>query len=62
MSYLSNEVNPTYSAVYQSDIVVTYTAKEKDIKPLGLKIERHLDGVDFNLDVIAPYKLIKTPP
>ena len=30
---MSNEVNPAYSAVFQSDIVATYEAKERAIKP-----------------------------
>ena len=41
---MSNEVNPAYSAVFQSDIVATYEAKERAIKPLGLSIERHEVG------------------
>ena len=31
---MSNEINLAYSAVYQSDIVATYEAKEKVIEPL----------------------------
>ena len=58
---MSNEVNPAYSAVFQSDIVATYEAKESAIKPLGLRIERHLDGVGFHTNVIAPYTVMKTP-
>ena len=34
---MSNEVNPAYSAVFQSDIVATYEANERAIKPLGLR-------------------------
>ena len=34
---MSNEVSPVYSAVFQSDIVATYAAKERAIKPLGLR-------------------------
>ena len=48
---MSNEVNPAYSAVFQSDIVATYEAKERAIKPLGLRIERHLDEVGFHTHV-----------
>ena len=59
---MSNEVNPAYSAVFQSDCVATYKAKERDIKPLGLGIERHLDEVGFHTHVIPPYKVMKTPP
>ena len=59
---MSNEVNPAYSAVFQSDIVATYEAKERAIKPLGIRIERHLDGVGFHTYVIAPYTVMKTPP
>ena len=59
---MSNEVNPAYSAVFQSDIVATYEAKEMAIKPLGLRIERHLDEVGFHTHVIAPYTVMKTPP
>ena len=59
---MSNEVNPAYSAVFQSDIVATYEAKERAIRPLGLRIERHLDGVGFHTHVIAPYTVMKTPP
>ena len=32
---MSNEVNPAYSSVFQSDFVATYEAKESVIKPLG---------------------------
>ena len=59
---MSNEVNPAYLAVFQSDIVATYEAKERAIKPLGLRIERHLDEVGFHTHVIAPYMVMKTPP
>ena len=59
---MSNEVNPAYSAVFQSDIVATYEAKERAIKPLGERIERHLDRVGFHTHVIAPYTVMKTPP
>ena len=47
---MCNEVNAAFSAVFQS-----YEVKEKAMKPLGLRIERHLD-------VTASYKLMKTPP
>ena len=59
---ISNEVNPAYSAVFQSDIVATYETKEKATKPLGLRIERHLDGVGFHTHVIALYTVMETPP
>ena len=59
---MSNEVNPAYSAVFQSDIVAIYEAKQRAIKPLGFRIERHLDGVGFHPHVIAPYTVMKTPP
>ena len=59
---MSNEVNPAYSAVFQSDIVATYEAKERAIKPLGLRIERHLDGVGFHTHIIAPYTVMNTRP
>ena len=36
--------------------------KERAIKPLGLRIEGHLDEVGFHIHVIAPYKVMKTPP
>ena len=45
--------------VFQSNIVATYAVKEKVIKPLGLRIERHLDKVDFHVHVISPYKVMK---
>ena len=59
---MSNDVNSTYSAVFQSDIIATYEAKEMAIKPLGLRIERHLDEVGFHTYVIAQYTVMKTPP
>ena len=55
---MSNEVNHAY--LY--NIMATYEAKENTIKPLGLGIERHLDGVGFHPYVIAPYKVMKTLP
>ena len=57
---MSNEVNPAYSAVLQSDIVATYEAKDRAIKPLGLRID--LDEVGFHTHVISPYTVMKTPP
>ena len=33
---MSNEVNSAYSAVFQSDIVATYEAKERAIKPVSV--------------------------
>ena len=59
---MSNEVNPAYSAVFQSNIVATYVAKERAIKPLGLRIERHFDEVGFHTHAIAPYTVMNTPP
>ena len=59
---MSNEINPAYTSVFQSDIVTTYEAKERAIKPLGIRIERHLDEVGFRTHVIAPYTVMKTPP
>ena len=59
---MSNEVNPAYLAVFQSDIVAAYEVKERAIKPLGLRIERHLDEVGFHTHVIAPYTVMKTSP
>ena len=58
---ISNEVNPAYSSVFQSDFIATDEAKERAIKPLGLRIERHLDEVGFHTHVITPYKVMKTP-
>ena len=62
IKFMSNEVNPAYSAVFQSDIIATYEAKERAIKPLRLRIERHLDEVGSHTHVIAPYIVMKTPP
>ena len=61
---MSNEdyISPAYSAVFQSDIIATYEAKENAIKLLGLRIERHLDEVGIHPHVIAPYKVMNTPP
>ena len=56
---MSNEVNPAYSDVFQSDIVATYAAKQNTIKPLGLRIKRNLDQLGFYHHVIAPYKIMK---
>ena len=59
---MSNEINPAYSAVFQSDIVVAYEVRERDNKPFGLRIERHLEEVSFHTHVIAPYTVMKSPP
>ena len=59
---MSIEVNPTYLAVFQYTIVATYEVKEKVVKPLGLRIWKHLDEVGFQPHVIAPYKVMQTPP
>ena len=59
---MSSEVNPAYSAVFQSDFVATYEAKERAIKPLGLRTGRHLDKVGFHTHVIPPYAVMETPP
>ena len=59
---MSNEVNFAYLVVFQFDIVATYEAKERaiNIKPLGLRIERH--EVGFHTHLITPYTVMKTPP
>ena len=57
---MSNEVNPAYLAVFQSNIVATYKAKERTITPLGFRIESHLDEVGFHTHVMAPYTVMKT--
>ena len=62
LKLMSSEVNPAYSAVFQFDIIATYEVKERAIKPLGLRIERHLDEVGFHTHVIAPYTVMKTLP
>ena len=59
---MSNEVNPAYLAVFQSDIVDTNEANERAIKPLGLRIEGHLDELGFQTHVIAPYTVMTTQP
>ena len=43
VKFMSSDVNPGYSAVFQSDIVVIYDARENATKSLGLRSERHLD-------------------
>ena len=50
---MSIEVKPAYLAIIKSDIVTPYEAKERPIKPLGLRIERHLDEVGFHTHVIV---------
>ena len=62
LQYCVKRMSNSYSAVFQSDIVANYEAKESAIKPLGLRIERHLDEVGFQTHVIAPYTVMKTPP
>ena len=47
---MANEVN----------LVATYAAKEKAIKPLGLRIERHQDEVGCHPHIIVPYKVINS--
>ena len=59
---MSNEVNPAYWAVDQSDFIAIYEAKELSIKLLGLRIERHLDEMGFHPHVDALNKVLRTPP
>ena len=58
---MSNEVNPGYYTIFKFNIIATYEANIHAIKPLGLRIERHLEEVGFHPHVIAPYKVMKTP-
>ena len=58
---MSNELDPAYSSVFQSDIIATYEAKEKTVKLLRLMIERHLVEAGFHLHVVSPYTVMKTP-
>ena len=51
----------TVFPVASTDIVATYEANERAIKPLGLRIERHLDEVGLHTHVTAPYTVMKTP-
>ena len=59
---MSDEVNPAYLSVFQTDFVASYEAKERALKPLGFRIGKQLDEVVFYIHVIAPYKVLKTPP
>ena len=57
---MSNEVNPAYLTVFQSDIVATYEAKERATKPLGLRIERHFDDTDLTLYCLHYSELLES--
>ena len=59
---MSNERNPAYPIIFQPHDRALYENKEKAIKPLGLRVEKHLDEVGFHPHMIAPSKLTSTPP
>ena len=59
---MSNERNPAYPVVFQPQYRALYENKEKAIKPLGLRVEKHLDEVGFHPHMIAPSKVTSTPP
>ena len=59
---MSNERNPAYPVVFRPQYRALYENKEKVIKPLGLRVEKHLDEVGFHPHMIAPSKVTSTPP
>ena len=59
---MSNERNPAYPVVFQPQYRALYENKEKAIKPLGLRVEKHLDEMGFHPHMIAPSKVTSTPP
>ena len=63
---MSNERNPAYPVVFHPQnnlkLLFIYENKEKAIKPLGLRVEKHLDEVGFHPHMVAPCRLSSTPP
>ena len=58
---MSNARNPAYPVVFQLQYRSLYENKEKNIKPSGLRVEKHLDEVGFHPHMIAPDKVTSTP-
>ena len=59
---MANERNPAYSVVLDPPYRDLYDAKENSIKPLGLRIEEHLDSVGFQPHNIATITVSQIPP
>ena len=60
---VSNVVKSVSGRCCQNQLAVaTCEVKEKDIKPVWLRNQRRLDEVGFQSHMIAPYKVMKTPP
>ena len=58
---MSKARNPAYPVVFQLQYRALYENKEKTIKPLRLRVEKHLDEVEFYPHMIAPDKVTSTP-
>ena len=59
---MSNARNPAYPVVFHPQYRALYDNKEKAIKPLGLRVEKHLDEVGFHPYMVAPCRVSSTPP
>ena len=59
---MANDRNPAYSVVLDPPYRDLYDAKENSIKPLGLRIEEHLDSVGFQPHNIATITVSRIPP
>ena len=59
---MANDRNPAYPVVLDPPYRDLYDAKENSIKPLGLRIEEHLDSVGFQPHNIATITVSHVPP
>ena len=59
---MANEENPAYQDVFEPSYRALYDAKERAIKPLGLRIDEALDSVGFSPDMIAQIHVSRIPP
>ena len=58
---MANMENSAYQVVFEPSYIALYEVKEKAIKPLGLRVQGHLDHVGFSPDMIAQVRITRIP-
>ena len=58
----ANTNNPVYETIFNPRYVVLFARKPRDIPTFGIRIEKSLEELDFDPDIIAMFEFPETPP
>ncbi len=59
---MSNEKNPAYHTVFTPNCSDHFERNGRAIKPLGIRLEEHLENIGFDVDDIEQFAYSRVPP